>query len=91
MSHTIARVAKIAVSLDAELLRRVEHVREQTGESRSAVVSRALRQFTREDEHARRVLEYMQVYRDKPETAAEVAAARTSAKRVLAALPWDEE
>lgn len=83
--------AKIAVSLDAELLRRVERVREQTGESRSALVSRALRQLTREDEHARRVLEYVQVYRDKPETAADVAAARASAEHALAALPWDEE
>ena len=86
----MARTAKIAVSVDAALLRRVERVRDQTGESRSALVSRALRQLTREDEHARRVLEYVRVYRDKPETAAEVAAARACAKRVLAALPWDE-
>jgi metal-responsive CopG/Arc/MetJ family transcriptional regulator len=87
----MAKAAKIAVSLEPELLRRVERVREQTGESRSAVVSRALRQLTREDEHARRVLEYLHVYRDQPETAAEVAAARSSAKRALALLPWDEE
>jgi metal-responsive CopG/Arc/MetJ family transcriptional regulator len=87
----MAKAAKIAVSLETELLRRVERVREQTGESRSAVVSRALRQLTREDEHARRVVEYVQVYRAKPETAAEVAAARSSAKRALALLAWDEE
>jgi metal-responsive CopG/Arc/MetJ family transcriptional regulator len=87
----MTRSAKIAISLDTELLRSVERVREQTGESRSAVVSRALRQLTREDEHARRVLEYVQAYRATPETATEVAAARSSAKRALAALPWDEE
>ena len=87
----MSRAAKIAVSLEAELLRRVERVREQTGESRSAVVSRALRELTREDEHARRILEYVQVYRDKPETLAEVAAARASARIALAGLPWDEE
>jgi metal-responsive CopG/Arc/MetJ family transcriptional regulator len=87
----MAKAAKIAVSLEAELLRRVERVREQTGESRSAVVSRALRRLTREDEQARRVVEYAQVYRDKPETPAEVSAARSSAKRALSALAWDEE
>jgi metal-responsive CopG/Arc/MetJ family transcriptional regulator len=85
------RAAKIAVSLEAELLRRIEKVREQTGESRSAVVSRALRKLTQEDEHSRRVLEYVQVYRDMPETAREVTAARAAAKRALAALPWDDE
>ncbi len=87
----MAKAAKIAVSLDQALLRRVERVQEQTGESRSAVVSRALRQLTHQDEHARRVREYVQVYRDNPETAAEVSAARASARRALAALPWDEE
>ncbi len=87
----MAKAAKIAVSLEAELLRQVERVRERTGESRSALVSRALRQLTRQDEHARRVLDYVQAYRDAPETAAEVDAARASAKRALAALAWDEE
>jgi len=87
----MAKAAKIAVSLEPGLLRRVERVREQSGESRSAFVSRALRQLTREDEHARRVLEYVQAYREKPETAAEVSAARASARRALAVLPWDEE
>lgn len=81
--------AKIAVSLATDLLRRVERVREQTGESRSALVCRALRRLTREDAHARRVAQYVQAYRDHPETAAEVAAARASAKRALAALDWD--
>ena len=87
----MAKASKIAVSLETELLRQVERVREQTGESRSALVSRALRLLTREDEHARRVREYVQAYRDKPETAAEITAARASAKRALAALAWDEE
>jgi predicted transcriptional regulator len=87
----VARTAKIAISLDRELLSRIERVRALTGESRSAVVSRALKQLTREEQHDRRVREYVQAYRDKPETAAEVGAARASAKRVLAALAWDEE
>ena len=86
-----ASTAKIAVSLDAELLQRIERVRAESGESRSAIVSRALRRLTREEEHAQRVREYVQAYRDKPEKAAEIRAARASAKRALAALPWDDE
>jgi metal-responsive CopG/Arc/MetJ family transcriptional regulator len=87
----MARTAKIAISLDAELLSSIERLREQTGESRSAVVSRALRTLTREQELARRVREYVKAYGDVPETAADVAAARASAKRVLAPLPWEDE
>jgi metal-responsive CopG/Arc/MetJ family transcriptional regulator len=87
----MARTGKIAVSLEIELLQRIETVRQQTGESRSAVVSRALRQLTQADEHSRRVVEYMTAYRDKPETAREVTAARVSARHALAALPWDDE
>jgi RNase adaptor protein for sRNA GlmZ degradation len=87
----MARTAKIAVSVDAALLRKVEQIREQTGESRSAAVSRALRLLTREDEHARLVREYVRAYRDHPETTDEIAAARVSAKRALASVAWDEE
>lgn len=87
----MARTAKIAVSVDVELLRRLEQLREQTGESRSAAVSRALRLLTREEEHSRLVEEYIRAYRDKPETPGEIIAARASAKRSLAALAWDDE
>lgn len=87
----MANTAKIAVSIDPELLRQVERVRERRGESRSAFVSRALRELTREAARARRVREYVQAYRDLPETADDVAAARASAKRAVAALLWDDE
>ena len=87
----MARTAKIAVSLDAPLLASVERLREQTGETRSAVVSRALRALTREVERARLVDEYLEAYRSHPESDAEVTAARAAAKRALAQLPWDEE
>lgn len=83
--------AKIAVSLDSELLRRVERLRGRSGESRSALVSRALRRLTQEEEEALRVREYVRAYREHPETPQEVAATRTAAKRSLAIVPWDEE
>ena len=84
----MANTAKIAISLDAELLRRVEKVRGRTGESRSAVVGRALRLLTEDERRARLVEEYRRVYRAKPEGANDLATARRLAKRSAAALPW---
>jgi metal-responsive CopG/Arc/MetJ family transcriptional regulator len=86
----MTRTAKIAVSVDKELLRRLEAIQLQTGETRSAAVSRALRMMTREAELTRQIEEYRRAYSEHPETAAEVAAARATARRALAALPWDD-
>jgi metal-responsive CopG/Arc/MetJ family transcriptional regulator len=83
--------AKIAVSLDADLLRRVERLRGRSGETRSALVSRALRLLTREEEETQRARDYVRAYREHPETPQEVASIRAVAKRSLAAIPWDEE
>ena len=85
------RAAKIAVSLDPDLLHRAERVRRRTGESRSALVSRALRVLTDEAERAQRVAEYVRGYREHPETAEEIASIRAAAQRSLAAIPWEEE
>jgi metal-responsive CopG/Arc/MetJ family transcriptional regulator len=85
------RSEKIAVSLDPELLDRAERVRRRTGESRSALVSRALRLLTREEEKAQRIVEYVRAYREHPETAEEIASIRAVAKRSLAAIPWEEK
>jgi len=82
--------AKVACSIDRELLARVEQLRAVTGESRSAIVSRALAALAREVLHKARVRRYVQAYRELPETRADLAAARDSARRVLAALPWSE-
>jgi metal-responsive CopG/Arc/MetJ family transcriptional regulator len=86
----MAGAAKIAVSLDAELLRRVETFRHRTGESRSALVSRALRLLTAEGRRAELIDEYQRTYRTHPELAGEVALARRLAKRSAAALDWDD-
>ena len=87
----MASTEKIAVSLDADLLRRVEQIRSRSGETRSALVARALRLLTREEEKAQRVRDYLRTYREHPETLQEVTAIRATAKRSLAAIPWDEE
>lgn len=79
----MARTAKIAISVDQELLRRLESVRSQTGETRSAAVSRALRMLTQEAELTRRIDDYRRAYAEHPETAGDVAAARRRRRRGL--------
>jgi hypothetical protein len=55
------------------------------------MVARALLRLTMENERAAAVREYIAAYRETPERPNEVAAARSTAKRTLAALPWDDE
>lgn len=82
---------KIAISLDPELLARAERLRRQTGESRSAIVQRALRELVRAEEREEQVAEYVEAYRRLPESAKEIAATRKLARRSVANVPWDDE
>ena len=86
-----ARAEKVALSLDRELLRRAEKLRKATGESRSALLARALRLLVGAESHAERVREYVAAYERAPEDARDIEAARDLAKRALAALPWDAQ
>lgn len=86
----MASRAKIAISLDARLLARVEKLRADTGESRSALIGRALSKLTSESEHDEQVRRYVAAYREQRETPADVAAARRRARRILTRLPWKE-
>ena len=83
--------AKVAVSIDRRLLARAERLRSATGESRSALVSRAVRQLLRDETRARDVERYVDAYRRVPESPAERRAAGELARRSLASLPWDDE
>jgi metal-responsive CopG/Arc/MetJ family transcriptional regulator len=82
--------AKIAISISSDLLDDVERVRRTTGETRSAVVARAVRLLVDADKRRAQIAEYVEAYRRHPETAAEVRAVRTVARRTLENLPWDE-
>ena len=84
------RRAKIACSVDSRLLARVERMRAGTGESRSAVINRALAKLTEEDLSAARAQRYVQAYRETPEAASALATARSLAQRALANLAWDD-
>jgi hypothetical protein len=68
-----------------------ESIRLVTGETRSAVIGRALTKLTSDVDHAERVRRYRAAYLEQPEAAAELVVARRHARRVLARLPWDEE
>jgi metal-responsive CopG/Arc/MetJ family transcriptional regulator len=88
----VARASeKVAVSLERELFLRAERLRRASGESRSALVGRALRQLLRDEGVASDVKQYVEAYRRVPETKGDEKRARLLARHSLAALPWDEE
>jgi metal-responsive CopG/Arc/MetJ family transcriptional regulator len=80
---------KIAISLDSDLLEQVERLRRKTRESRSAVFARAARMLLAEEEHRRKVRRYVDAYRERPETEAEVATAEALARASLRGVEWD--
>ena len=84
----MAHAAKIAYSIDSELLERIESMRARTGESRSAFISRAVIALTSESARARAVSRYVEAYREHPETAEDVRAAHRSARRTLSRVAW---
>ena len=84
-NHTVERVA---LSLPAGLLRRVEALRRETGLTRSGLIREALEEYLRSARRERRVAAYREGYARTPETRAEIAAARASAARLLASEPW---
>jgi metal-responsive CopG/Arc/MetJ family transcriptional regulator len=85
------RREKIAISLDSTLLERIERLRAVTGETRSAVIGRALLKLTHEELHAARIRRYVEAYRETPEQEQSVKTARKMARAALARLPWDDE
>ena len=82
---------KVAVSLERDLFQRAERLRRASGESRSALVGRALRQLLREESLARDIEQYVQAYERTPETDQDERRARALARRSLSALPWDDK
>ena len=86
----MAHAAKIACSIDADVLARVEAIRARTGESRSAFISRALRALTAESARVGAAKRYVEAYRELPEGPEEVRAAAKSAHRALSRLSWED-
>ena len=86
-----SRVAKVAVSLPAGLLAEVERFRRRSGESRSALVRRALERLIDTTAEADAVREYVESYRASPETPEERSLSKPSAEELGALArehPW---
>jgi len=84
------RKAKVAFSLDTQLLAQLERIRQDTGESRSAVIGRALERLTAESTHRHEVERYVAAYREQPEGRSEIHSAPRRARRILSRLPWED-
>jgi metal-responsive CopG/Arc/MetJ family transcriptional regulator len=82
-------IRRVAISLPASLLGRLEKERRASGDSRSGFVRKAIESLLTRVEDARRLVAYVEGYRRHPESEAEVEAARAAAAAVLLAEPWE--
>ena len=85
----MAHIAKIAISLPGELVRRVEKSRKASGETRSSFIRRAIERILREEEERELIVRYQEGYRAHPETPEEIAAAEAAATQLLSGEPWE--
>jgi len=86
-----AATTRIVVVLERKLLQRAERLRASTGESRNALVERALRRVLQAGAHERNVEQYVMVYRRVPDGPRHASLARRTASRALAFLSWKDE
>jgi metal-responsive CopG/Arc/MetJ family transcriptional regulator len=82
-------VEKITFSLPAALLRDIERLRRETGETRSAFIRRSIKLMLGRTEHAEMVRGYVAGYHRHRERPAEIDAAMTSAAKALVEEPWE--
>ena len=68
----MGKVAKVAISLPADVLKAVEAERKARGESRSEFFRRAVEKLLREERESAAVRDYVRGYREIPESAEEV-------------------
>jgi metal-responsive CopG/Arc/MetJ family transcriptional regulator len=87
-SNAMFKTAKIAISLPSEVLDAVERERDQHGESRSQFFRRAVETLLRQQQEKELSEQYIRAYQKKPETADEIAAARSAASTILAEELW---
>ncbi|MBI4285910.1 MAG: ribbon-helix-helix protein, CopG family [Chloroflexi bacterium] len=84
------KTARIAISLPEEVLRAVERERAESGESRSALLRRAIELLLRQRREREISEAYTRAYKELPETEEEIAAARRAASTILAESPGNE-
>lgn len=84
----MTRTVKVAISLPADLLGRIDRVRRRRGETRSQYFrDAAAARLAGPDDQL--VDEYRRGYEKQPESTEEIDAAKASAITVLASEPWD--
>lgn len=84
-----AKVAKVTISIPAEVLDAVERERRTRRETRSEFFRRAVDMMLRQQREKKAVRRYVRGYRKSPESAVEVAGAYTLGSAVLAEEPWE--
>ncbi len=88
MKRGIKRYVKVAISLPEDLLKAVDRDRQARGSTRSHYFRTAVEVQLREGGARTAVDAYVRGYKEHPETAEEVEAARQSALSILAGEPW---
>ena len=81
--------AKIAISLPVEVLRKVERLRKETGESRSALIRKAIERVFADREKAKRALAYIEGYRKYPDAVEDRPLTDAQVAEVIAKDPWE--
>ena len=82
----MAKVEKVAISVQADILQEAEQLRAKTGESRSALFARAVKALLDRESHAQRVQKYVRGYAERPEIESEVW--QDVARATLASQDW---
>jgi metal-responsive CopG/Arc/MetJ family transcriptional regulator len=86
--RNVVQTTKIAISLPASLLDRIEHAR-QPGQSRSELITRAVEAYLGDQQARAEAEAYAQGYALFPETLEEIAAIDRLGVGVLAMEPWE--
>jgi metal-responsive CopG/Arc/MetJ family transcriptional regulator len=85
----MARIARLTISLPADLLEAVDRKLARDSESRSALIRRVLEDALREAEEREDVERYIRGYQEQPQTEDEYGWSDAALLASLAELPWE--
>ena len=85
----MSRTDRIAISLPKQVLQAIERLRRKTGETRSGLIQRALREMLAGSAKTVRVRQFVEGYVRDPEGEEEILAAQASAMKLIAGEPWE--
>ena len=89
LSQNLQNARKIAISLPADLLRKLERIREKTGETRSAVIRRTIEFALKKEAMDSEVKRYISGYMKYPETDEEKNIVKSTVVKSLDEEPWE--